>query len=335
LKKRVAHMKTIADYIKRPLVTIEAERSVLDAIILMQEQSVSSIVILEGGNPVGIFTERDILNKVNFREIGALPSLKIRDMMTGGLKIADINDSYISILESMQNNKIRHMPVTREKAMIGMVSLRDLLDYYYENLEHVLEETVAALSSAVEKRDPYTAGHQARVAQLACAIAKDMNLSQKQISGLRMAAIIHDIGKLYIPAEILTKPVKLTDAEFDLIKIHSQIGYDILKGIEFPWPVADIVLQHHERINGSGYPKGLMGKDILIEAKIIGLSDVVEAMLNDRPYRPMRGMEKTLKEIEINKGVLYEVAIVESCIRILKRKEVYWETIDYNVLSVH
>lgn len=328
-------MKTVADYITKPLVTIDGEKSALDAIRLMQEKLVSSLIITEGGNTVGIFTERDILNKIDFREISKLPSIKIRDLMTGNLKMADINNSYINILESMQKNKIRHMPVVRDGTMIGMISLRDLLDHYYENLEHVLEETVAALSSAVEKRDPYTAGHQERVTQLACTIAKDLALTQKQVSGLRMAAIIHDIGKLYIPAEILTKPVRLTDAEFNLIKIHPQIGYDILKGIEFPWPVADIVLQHHERINGAGYPKGLTGKDTLLEAKIIAVADVVEAMLNDRPYRPMRGMTTTLEEIEGNKGVLYEASIVDACVKILKRKELFWGPIDYNAGAVN
>jgi len=312
-------MKTISDYITRPLTSIDGEKSVLDAVMLMKQKSVSSLLIMEKNNTAGIFTERDILNKIDFRKIDKLPSTKIKSLMTGNVKMANIDESYINILESMQTNKIRHMPVVKQGSIIGMISLRDLLDHYYENLENVLEETVAALSSAVEKRDPYTAGHQERVTQLACAVAKDMRLTEKQISGLRMAAIIHDIGKLYIPTEILTKPVKLTDAEFNLIKIHPQIGYDILKGIEFPWPVADIVIQHHERLNGSGYPRGLKDKDILIEAKIIAVADVVEAMVNDRPYRPMVGVDKMLKEIQGKKNSHYDATVVDACVKILKK----------------
>lgn len=312
-------MKTIADYITKPLTSIDGEKSVLDAIMFMKEKSVSSLLVMEKNNTAGIFTERDILNKIDFSKIDKLPSIKIKSLMSGNVKTASVDESYINIMESMQTNKIRHMPVVKKGSIIGMISLRDLLDHYYENLEDVLEETVAALSSAVEKRDPYTAGHQERVAQLACAIAKEMHLTEKQISGLRMAAIIHDIGKLYIPTEILTKPVKLTDAEFNLIKIHSQIGYDILKGIEFPWPVADIVIQHHERLNGSGYPRGLTAKDILIEAKIIAVADVVEAMVNDRPYRPMLGMDKTLKEIQGKKNSHYDALAVDACVKVLKK----------------
>ena len=316
-------MKTIADYITKPLVSIDGEKSALDAITLMKKKSVSAVLIMDKNDLVGIFTERDILNKIDFNKISKLPSMKIKDLMTGDLKTGDINDSYIHIMELMQKNQIRHMPVAKEGNIIGMISLRDLLNHYYENLERVLEETVAALSSAVEKRDPYTAGHQERVTQLACAIAKDLGLTQKQISGLRMAAIIHDIGKLYIPTEILTKPVKLTDAEFNLIKIHSQIGYDILKGIEFPWPVADIVIQHHERLNGSGYPHGLTAKDILIEAKIIAVADVAEAMANDRPYRPMLGMAKMLEEIQSKKNSHYDASAVDSCVKILQKTNLF------------
>lgn len=310
----------------KTLVSIDSESSVLDAIRLMKEKKVSALLITHDSNTIGIFTERDILTKVNFSAIDQLPHQKIKSLMTKNLKMANINDSYVSIMEMMQNNKIRHMPVVEEGFVKGMLSLRDLMDHYYENMEHLLEDTVFALSSAVEKRDPYTAGHQERVMQLACAIARELNLAEKTISGLRMAAVIHDIGKLFIATDILTKPGKLEPEEMNLIKRHAEKGYEILKGIQFPWPIADIVLQHHERIDGSGYPKGLKGEDIFFEAKIIAVSDVIEAMATNRPYRPMIGMEKAIEEIQKNRGTLYEPSVVDACVTILNRDKLFWKT---------
>jgi len=189
-----------------------------------------------------------------------------------------------------------------------------------QKLQKTLEETIYALASAIEMRDPYTAGHQKRVTKLACAIAKEMGLSKEQIEGIRMAGLIHDIGKISIPSEILTKPGKLNDLEYSLIKTHPQAGYNILKGIEFPWPVAQIVLQHHERMDGSGYPQGLCGKDILLEARILAVADVVEAMSSHRPYRPAYGIDKALEEISKNKGILYDPEVVNACLRLFNQK---------------
>lgn len=319
-------MKTIADYMSTVLVSIDWEKSVLDAIQLMKEKSVSAILVMKESNTIGIFTERDVLKKIDFCNLEHLPQTKIKEFMTGNLRMADINDSYINIMESMQKNKIRHMPVVEDGFVKGMISLRDLMNHYYENLERLLEETVAALSSAVEKRDPYTAGHQERVMQLSCAIARELNLPEKMISGLRMAAFIHDIGKLFIPAELLTKPTKLSEEEMNLIKVHPQIGYDILKGIHFPWPIADIVIQHHERLDGSGYPKGLLGDKILFESKIIAVADVIEAMATNRPYRPMLGMDKALNEITSKKNIFYDAGVVDACVTILNRDRLFWKT---------
>jgi PAS domain S-box-containing protein/putative nucleotidyltransferase with HDIG domain len=184
-----------------------------------------------------------------------------------------------------------------------------------ERLQRTLEQTVYALATAVEMRDPYTAGHQRRVADLASAVAAELNLSRHRSRGVHMAGLIHDVGKIHIPAEILSKPTRLTDVEWNLIKTHPRIGHDILKSIEFPWPVARIVLQHHERIDGSGYPKGLSGEDILLEAKILAVSDVVEAMASHRPYRPAHALEEALQEIEENKGILYDADVVDACLR--------------------
>ena len=189
-----------------------------------------------------------------------------------------------------------------------------------ERLKKSLGATINAMAVTVETRDPYTAGHQRRVADLALAISVEMNLKREQIDSILMASMIHDIGKISIPSEILSKPSKLTNLEFDLIKTHSQSGYDILKDIEFPWPLADFVLQHHERMNGSGYPRNLKGDEIFLEALIMAVADVVEAMASYRPYRPALGIELALEEIEKNKGILYDDAVVNACLKLFREK---------------
>ncbi len=188
----------------------------------------------------------------------------------------------------------------------------------WDRLHRALEGTILAMSVTVEMRDPYTAGHQRRVSLLAAAIAQEMKLDPTRIEGLRMAGDIHDIGKIYVPAEILSKPGKLTDIEYSIIRTHSQVGYDILKNIEFPWPIAQIVFQHHEREDGSGYPSGLKGDAILLEAKILIVADVVEAMSSHRPYRPAHGIERALQEIETGKGRLFDPSVVDACLRLFR-----------------
>ena len=187
-------------------------------------------------------------------------------------------------------------------------------------LRKALGGTIQVLVAAVETRDPYTAGHQQRVAHLARAIAQEMGLSLGQIEGIRMAGAIHDIGKIAVPAEILSKPGKITETEFGIIKTHPQVGYDILKGIEFPWPVAKIVLQHQERLDGSGYPAGLKGDEIILEARILAVADVVEAMASHRPYRPALGIDRALEEISKNRGILYDADVVDACVRLFREK---------------
>ena len=183
-----------------------------------------------------------------------------------------------------------------------------------------LEATVGAISNMVEMRDPYTAGHQQRVASLAVAIARMLGMSEHDTQGIFLAGIVHDVGKVNIPAEILNKPGKLSKLEYALIQQHAEAGYDVLKGIDFPWPVAEMVRQHHERIDGSGYPNGLRGKAILPEAKILGVADVVDVMVSHRPYRPALGIEVALAAIEKNSGLLFDPAIVEACITLFRNK---------------
>lgn len=195
------------------------------------------------------------------------------------------------------------------------IALETALKDSLVKMERVQDDTVNALAAAIEKRDPYTAGHQQRVTQLACAIAEKMGrFDSDRIKGLRMSATIHDIGKLYVPAEILAKPGQLSELELALIKTHPQAGFDILGEIEFPWPIARIVQQHHERLDGRGYPLGLTGEAILMEARIIGVADVVEAMSSHRPYRPSRGIEAALHEIKIGRGNIYDANTVDACV---------------------
>jgi len=226
--------------------------------------------------------------------------------------------------------EVRSVPLFKEGKIVGFQSIaRDItqrkqaeedLRQSLEKLQKTIEGTVSAMASVVEIKDPYTAGHQKRVTRLASAIAEELGLPKEQIEGIRIAGLIHDIGKVSIPAEILSKPGRITDLEFSVIKTHSQAGYDILKTIEFPWPIAQIVLQHHERLNGSGYPQGLSGEEILLEARILGVADVVEAMASHRPYRPALGIDKALEEIAQNRGILYDARVAEACLKLFADK---------------
>jgi putative two-component system response regulator len=217
---------------------------------------------------------------------------------------------------------LRLKRVLRERAVFeernqAVEELEEIL----KKLKRTVEGIVHAMALTVETRDPYTAGHQTAVAGLASAIGKYMGLSRNQIEGISTAGLIHDIGKISVPAEILNKPGKLTDLEFSLIKEHPRVGYEILKQIEFPWPIADIVYQHHERMNGSGYPLGLSGEEILLEARILAVADVVEAMAAHRPYRPGLGIDKALEELSSNRAVLYDPDVVDACLALFKKED--------------
>jgi putative nucleotidyltransferase with HDIG domain len=189
-----------------------------------------------------------------------------------------------------------------------------------KQLAEALSAAVTAIVTAMELRDPYTAGHESRVAEIACAIGKEMGLDGHQLEGLRMAAMVHDIGKISIPSEVLTKPAKLNKEEYDLIKTHPEAGYSILRDIPFTWPVAEIVRQHHEKLDGSGYPFGLKVDAILPEAKILAVADIVEAMASDRPYRPKLGLEIALAEIKALSGTLLDADAVRVCTKLFREK---------------
>jgi len=194
------------------------------------------------------------------------------------------------------------------------------LEQSNEKLQKALEETVNVLASAFGKRDLYTSGHQQRVMQLACAIASEIGLTSRQMQGIHVAGSLHDIGKINVPTEILTKPGGINEHERGIIQMHPQVGYDIIKGVDFPWPVAQAVLQHHERLDGSGYPAGISGEAIIIEARVLAVADVVEAMLSHRPYREALGVDKALDEIRQNRGVLYDSQVTDACLRLFDEK---------------
>lgn len=187
-------------------------------------------------------------------------------------------------------------------------------------LRRAMQTTIQVLGLVAETKDPYTAGHQKRTTDLARAMATEMGLPPEQIEGIRMAGVIHDIGKISLPTEILSKPTKLSTIEFSLIKQHARQGYEILKEVESPWELAEMVYQHHERINGSGYPRGLKGDEILIEARILAVADVVESMASHRPYRAALGIDTALEEITKNRGILYDPAVVDVCLRLFREK---------------
>jgi putative nucleotidyltransferase with HDIG domain len=186
--------------------------------------------------------------------------------------------------------------------------------------KHLFEDVILTMGKITEIKDPYTAGHQQRISKLAVIIAKELNLPQDMIEGIRIAALLHDLGKICIPTDTLNRPTKLSEIEYSLIKDHPQAGYDILKSIDFSYPIVKIILQHHERLNGSGYPQGLKGEEILLEAKIIGVADVVGAMSSDRPYRLAHSIEEVLEEISKNKGILYDPEVVDACLKLFKEK---------------
>lgn len=224
--------------------------------------------------------------------------------------------------EAYNESDISHLKLLLD-GMWSFIQRKKAEDIIAQSLERLQKATggiIDVIVTTVEARDPYTSGHQKRVAKLADSIAVEMGLSQDQIEGVRMAGVIHDLGKFSVPAELLSKPFKLREVEFNLIKIHPETGYEILRDIEFPWPLAQIVLQHHERIDGSGYPQGLKGKEVLLEARILAVADVVEAIESHRPYRPANSIQDALDEISQNTGVLYDADAVEACLKLFKEK---------------
>ena len=255
---------------------------------------------------------QEIINKQ-----GAVKNYEVKLRHKNGSAIDCLVTS--TVMLSIEGNIVGYQGIIRD--ITKHKEAENYLKESCEKLARIMNETVSALATTTEKRDPYTAGHQQRVAQLAYEIGMEMGLQEETIEGIRVAGVLHDIGKICVPTEILNKPAALNKIEFDIIKTHPQASHDIVKTIEFPWPIAQILYQHHERINGSGYPLGLKEDKILLEAKIIAVADVIEAMMSNRPYRQALSLEEALDEIIKNRGILYSSKVVDVCIKIFKENK--------------
>lgn len=231
----------------------------------------------------------------------------------------------LDVKVQQQSDELKEIKEAFKSQMNLLAEEEDLLRKSFNKAEKLLEETIGVITIIVQKKDPYTAGHQRRTSQLACAIAEEMGLPREQIRVIRIASLLHDLGKVFIPTEFLAKPGKLSEVEFSMIKAHPDTDYQILRTIDFSCPIADIVHQHHERIDGSGYPLGLKGDAIYLEAKIIAVADVVEAMVSDRPHRPAPGIEAALKEISDGRGTLYDPDAVDACVRLFREHDFTFE----------
>lgn len=248
------------------------------------------------------------------------------------LKLKRKDGSIIYVINNSMAKRDRTEKVISYGGTLTDITKRKLakegLKMSYEKLKKIVESVIKAMVKIVEKKDPYTAGHERHVAKLASAIGKELGFPDEKIEEIRMTALIHDIGKMFIPSEILVKPGKLTEEEFAFVKLHTYHGYEILKTIDFPWDVAPVVLQHHERLDGSGYPHRLKGDEILTEAKILSVADVVEAITFHRPYRPGHGLEKALQEISCFRGILYDPDVVDTCLKLFIEKDFKLESTD-------
>ncbi len=263
---------------------------------------------------------RDLLERPGFAANLALP-LRDGEAVIGALSI------FSGEFDAFDEGEVHLLQELADDLAYGITTLRtreerDRIAYAHEHHEAILrkslEDSIEAIAATVEMRDPYTSGHQKRVAELAVAIAGEMGLNEERIRGLHLASVIHDLGKISVPAEILAKPGKLTSIEFQLIQGHAQAGYEILKEVDFPWPIATIVRQHHERLDGTGYPQGLKGEDILLESRIMAVADVVEAMASHRPYRATLGIDVALQEIERGRGIKYDATVADACLKLFR-----------------
>lgn len=305
-------------------------------------------------------TMQQMHDVIDASDMDIIPSLI--SFTSGDRRIID--DNNIDLLVPIRNNgdlsgmllltrKISGEPYSHEERRLlknaasdVAVNIRNASRYEdmkqnHNKMEKAIDGIIHAISLVVETRDPYTAGHQRRVAELARCIAREMELSEWQTMGIYIAGLLHDVGKVAVPSEILSKPGKINQYEFSIIKNHSQVGYDILQRIDFPWPVTQAILQHHERLDGSGYPGGLRDHDIIIEARILGVADVVEAMSSHRPYRPALGLNTALEEVSRASGTLYDRSVVNACLNLLEKNEPEFErimaaatnSIDYTVTA--
>lgn len=258
---------------------------------------------------------RELASRMGYTACIALP-------LTMGQRAFGVLCIYARQTPAFNEDEVRLLAELANELAYGIQHLRNAVERHKvaAQLRNSLEGTIDVIAATLESRDPYTAGHQRRVAQLAVAIAHEMELPADRIEGIHFGALIHDLGKIQVPSELLTKPTQLNKVELELIKMHPQVGYDIVKSIDFPWPVAAMIHQHHERMDGSGYPQGLKGEDIALEARILAVADVVEAMASHRPYRPSLGISEAMKEIERGRGTAYDTTVADACLKLFREK---------------
>jgi HD-GYP domain-containing protein (c-di-GMP phosphodiesterase class II) len=210
----------------------------------------------------------------------------------------------------------RRAELESQQSLAALKIANEDLQATHQSLLGTMDATIRTIAKTVEVRDPYTAGHHRRVSELSVRIAREMELEEEMIKAIELAAVIHDLGKIQVPAEILSKPGRLSEVEFGLVKTHPAVGYELLKDINFPWPLAEIIRQHHERVDGTGYPRGLKGDQIALESRIICVADTVEAMSSHRPYRPALGIDRALAQIKQDRGTHYDPQVVDACLRV-------------------
>jgi putative two-component system response regulator len=291
----------------------------MEALVILKDNTVD-VVVSDINMPkmTGLELVRLVKDKYDIDFIimtGYVEDFSYEDII--GLGATDFIQKPVGLMEFIARlRRVLLERTTRAERNQAISALKANLD----KSQRAMEGIIQAIAATVEIRDPYTAGHQERVAALCCAIAQAMNLPSDTIYGLRMAAVLHDLGKIAVPAEILTRPGPLNDLEYGLIKNHVQYGYDILKKIEFPWPLAKIVQQHHERMDGSGYPLGLKAAEIILEARILAVADVLETISSHRPYRPSLGMAQAVNELTENRGTLYDADVVDACVQLASEK---------------
>jgi putative nucleotidyltransferase with HDIG domain len=310
-------MEKIADFMNDCERCFDASLPVTEAIAFMRAKNRGAVLVTRGGQPRGIFTERDVLLKLDFSRPDSIASLSLGEVMSERLVTAGPGISCGEALALMRSHGIRNLPIVEGGAVLGMVSLRSLLGHYSSHLERLLGESIDALTAAIGQRDPYTADHQRRVSAISTAVGRALGMEPEREESLRMAALAHDVGKIDVPIELLSKPGRLSRPEFELIKQHPVAGAAILASVDFERPVDEYVLQHHERMDGSGYPGGLKGEAIHLEARIIAVADVFEAIMSFRPYRPALGVDTARSEIETGRGKAFDAEVVNAFLGLL------------------
>lgn len=323
------HQAPVESVMRAPNEMLAPEATLGEAAAAMDRFQSNSLVIAQDGVMAGILTLHDLA--CAFRN-GSGPAEPVSHFMSRQIITIKASASLAEAVQMMKAHGIRHLPVLDARGKLaGVVSGRDFRRQsdaaikaraaHASKLEKALEDTLEALAAVLEQRDPYTAGHQKHVGMLAVLIGRELGFNAERLHALNLAAIVHDLGKIQIPVEILTKPGRLNEAEFALVKEHPLIGYQILKNIDFPWPIADIVVQHHEALDGSGYPFGLKGEQILAESRVLTVADIVESLAADRPYRAALGIEAAIAEITRLRGSKLDPDAVDACVRVLRRGE--------------